>query len=365
MSNSFGVLYRLTVFGESHGPGLGLVIDGLPAGIKIDFDLIDYELERRRPGKSDLASPRKEKDRYRILSGEKDGYTSGTALTFFIENTDARPGDYEALESKPRPGHADYPAHVRYRGYHNTAGSGQFSGRLTAPQIIAGAIAKSILAGQGIAIKSRIKQIHKIKDIDLDYRLLSSQDFFFADIDFPVFDREAQGLMKEEILAAKNKLDSLGGLVETLAFGLPAGIGQPLFDKLDGRLAYAIMNIASVKGIEFGLGFNAGQAYGSQNNDPYYLDQGVKTKSNNHGGVLGGLSSAMPLVFTTAIKPTSSIGLVQDTVDLKNYENCQIQIKGRHDPCIVPRVIPVIEAWTAISILDLMMIGGFYEGPEK
>lgn len=363
MSNSIGELFKLTTFGESHGPSIGIVIEGIKAGYKINHDFIRSELDRRRPGASKLTSKRNESDNYTLISGVNDGFTNGGPLTFIIENTDTKSRDYEDIKDKPRPSHSDYPALVKYGGFNDLRGGGMFSARLTAPMVIAGAIAKDILMDEGIVFSSRIKSIHNINDIDLDLGNTRYQDLSFSDPFFPVIDELKMTEMKNAIIQAKERKDSVGGRVETFVFGLPVGLGEPLYDKLDSRLAQAIFSIPGVKAFEIGRGFDSCTAFGSENNDFYfYEDSKVKTKTNNHGGVLGGLSSPMPLVFTSGLKPTPSIGLAQETISLKNEVNSSLEIVGRHDPCIVPRALAVIESFAAVTILDLMLMGGFYGG---
>lgn len=363
MSNSCGKLFKLTSFGESHGKSIGIVIEGMPSGYKINHNFIKSELARRKPGSSNLTSKRKEDDDYIILSGEKDGYTTGAALTFIIENKDIKSKDYEYIKNHPRPSHSDFPALIKYNGFNDIRGGGIFSARLTAPMVIAGAIAKDILMTKGIKIVSRIKSIYQINDIDLDSGNIKEEDLNFSDKYFPVIDKEKMEEMKNIIIKARDEENSVGGKIETFIFNLPVGLGEPLYDKLDSRLAGAIFSIPGVKAFEIGKGFGSSSLYGSENNDFYYYEkEKVKTSTNNHGGTLGGLSTSMPLVFTTGLKPTASIGLSQETVNLKTKEISELTITGRHDPCIVPRAIPVIESFAAVNILDLMLIGGFYGG---
>ena len=360
MSNRFGHIFNISIFGESHGPGIGVVIDGLPPGIKIEYDYINTELKRRRPGKSKLATSRDEADEFEFLSGIKNGYTSGASICAIIRNTDSHSKDYGNIINHPRPSHSDYPASIKYNNYNDINGGGQFSGRLTAPVVLAGAIAKSILNDYKIKILERIKSVYQYEDIKLDYSKISLSDFTFSDPDFPVLDDKAEKNMKEAILHAKDTKDSLGGIVECFSFGLPVGLGEPLYDNLDSRIAGAILNIPSVKAIEFGRGFDSTKLKGSQNNDHYYYDKGVKTRTNNHGGILAGMATGMPLVFSAAIKPTASIGIGQETINLQTHESYELTIDGRHDPCIVPRALVVIEAWTSLVLLDMMILGGYY-----
>lgn len=363
MSNSFGKNYRLTVFGQSHSNKIGIIIDGLKAGIKIDEDLIYRELDRRRPGKNSYSTKRKEEDAYEIASGLVDGRTCGSPLSFIIKNGDYKSKDYEGLNIRPRPSHADYPAFVKYNGYNDIAGGGQFSGRMTAPIVIAGAIAKQILGEKGIKVCSHIGSVANIEDKKIPYTGENIDELLgVSDKDFPVLDDKVGLDMISLIEKYRDCGDSLGGIVECFAFGLPVGLGEPLYNSFESVLSRNIFSVPAVRGIEFGLGFEASKLTGSQHNDEYYYDQEgrVRTHTNNHGGVIGGMTTAMPLVFKVAIKPTSSISLVQKTVDLTSKEDVELKIEGRHDPCIVPRVLPVIEAMTAITILDLMMEGDFF-----
>lgn len=359
MSNSFGHIFKINVFGESHSSALGLSIEGLAPGSKINLDSIRKDLARRRPGQSDLTTARKEPDEFEVLSGLKDGHTTGSPLTFIIRNQDQRPKDYQPIKTTPRPSHSDYPAHVKYQGFNDPSGSGQFSARLTAPVVLAGAIAKDILAKEGIEIIGRIRSIYTFEDASLDYSKLSAKDLVFEDPAFPVLDQARGQEMKACILKAKAAGDSVGGLVECIVLGLPVGLGQPLYGSVESLISSAIFSIPGVRGIEFGAGFGASQMLGSLHNDCYYYDQGVKTKTNNHGGILGGLTTGMPLVFSTAFKPTSSIGLGQKTLDLKSLKEVDLKVGGRHDPSIVPRAVPIVEAWAAIVLLDLMYQGRF------
>lgn len=362
MSNSFGKKFKVTVFGQSHSEMMGVVIDGIPSGIKINRDLINHELYRRKPGKNKYSTPRNEDDSYSIVSGLVDGYTCGSALCALIKNENFRNKDYSNIKFNPRPSHADYPAFVKYSGFNDINGGGQFSGRLTAPLTIAGAIAKDLLKRKGIVVASHIKSIYKINDdcIDInnvDFNSLEKTVFK----EFPVINDNAGKKMMELIERTGQNKDSVGGIIEVAVRGLPVGVGEPLYDSMESRISSAVFSVPGVRAIEFGLGFEAANLFGSEHNDEYYLDKGhVKTITNNHGGVIGGLSTGMPLIFRVAIKPTSSIGKEQKTVNLKTFEDSILKVEGRHDPCIVPRAVPVIEAVCAISILDLLMLGDFY-----
>lgn len=357
MSYSFGKNYKITVFGQSHSEEIGVVIDGIEAGYKINFNLIDKNLDRRRPGKNKYTTSRKELDSFKIVSGEVDGITCGAPICAVIKNKDQKSLDYKNLRDKPRPSHADYPAFVKYNGYNDIRGGGQFSGRMTAPMTIAGSIAEDLLLKKNIRVYSRIKSIGKSKDIDIAYTDIDLEKLnVLKNDDFPTFDEDAKKNMQDEILNAKKNLDSIGGVVEIVVLNMPVGVGEPLFNSVESNIAAAIFSVPGVKGIEFGSGFNAANMLGSEHNDEYFVEgEKIKTKTNNHGGILGGLSTSMPIVFRVAIKPTPSIGLTQNTVSLKNKTNEKLEIKGRHDPSIVPRAAVALEMMTCVSILDLVM----------
>lgn len=360
MSYSFGKNFKVTLFGQSHSKEIGILIEGISAGYKINRDLIAKNLDRRRPGKNKFSTSRCELDDFQIISGEVNGITCGAPLTFVIENKDQRSSDYENLKDHPRPSHADYPAYVKYGGFNDIRGGGQFSGRMTAPIVIAGSIAEDLLLNRGIKIFSRIKSIGTVKDVDINFNDIDEEIFYdLKNQDMPVFDECSREKMKSEILKAKEREDSIGGIVETFILNMPTGIGEPFFDSVESVISHAVFSIPGVKGIEFGSGFEAAKMTGSSHNDEYYYnDNGeVKTKTNNHGGVIGGLTTSMPIIFRTAIKPTSSIGKTQYTISLKNKTREKLNIHGRHDPSIVPRALVAIEMISAIAILDLVMEG--------
>lgn len=362
MSYSLGDKFKVTVFGQSHSQEMGVVIDGLPAGIFIDKSFIKEELNRRRPGKNAYSTSRNEKDEFKLVSGIVDGYSCGAPICGIIENNDNRSKDYSNIKDSPRPSHADYPAFKKYNGYNDIKGGGQFSGRLTAPLTIAGAISKDILKKENIFIASHIKSIYNINDKKIDISKLEYNDFKnIREKSFPVLNDNAGIEMIKVIEDAKNNNDSVGGVIEIIVFGLPVGVGEPLYDSIESKISAAVFSIPGVRGIQFGMGFEATKMFGSEHNDEYYYDNGkVKTKTNNHGGAIGGLSTGMPLVFQVAIKPTSSIAKIQNTINLKEKNDTKLEIVGRHDPCIVPRALPAIETITAITLLDLMMLGDFY-----
>lgn len=363
MSYSFGKNYKVSLFGQSHSKEIGLIIDGIEAGYEINRDLIAKNLERRRPGRNEYSTSRKEKDLYELVSGEVDGITCGAPLCAIIKNKDQRSRDYDNLRDKPRPSHADYPAFVKFSSYNDIRGGGQFSGRMTAPIVIGGSIAEDLLNKRGIKVYSRIKSIGSAKDDEISLEDIKEENFSdFKNQDFPVFNPSSREKMKEEILKAKKEEDSIGGVVETFILNMPVGIGEPFFDSLESVISHAVFSVPGIKGIEFGSGFEAAKMLGSAHNDFYYYeDKVVKTKTNNHGGIIGGLSTGMPIVFRTAVKPTSSIGKIQDTISLKNKNNEKLKIEGRHDPSIVPRALVAIEMITAIAILDLIMEGEKWE----
>ena len=328
MSSSFGDRLKVTIFGQSHSDAIGVVIDGLPAGVKIDMDALLAFMERRAPGRSGLSTSRKEPDLPEFLSGLVDGVTCGSPLCAVIKNTNARPQDYAGLADIPRPGHADYTAHVKYGGHEDKTGGGHFSGRLTAPLCIAGGIAKQILADRGVAVNARIVEIA-------------------GNTEDPA----------SEIEKAKADGDSVGGIIECIVTGVPAGIGDPMFDGMENRIAKAVFGIPAVKGIEFGAGFGAARMRGSENNDPFYYDEegNVRTRTNNAGGILGGITNGMDIVFRTAVKPTPSIALEQESISYSSGGPAVLKIQGRHDPCIVPRAVPCVEAAAAVAVLDAML----------
>ena len=325
MSSSYGEKLRFTIFGQSHSPAIGVTVEGLPAGFAIDMEKLQAFLDRRAPGNSPTATARKEPDRPIFRTGLKGNVTTGETLTAIIENTNTRSGDYDEVRDCPRPGHADFPAYVKYGQI--PAGGGHFSGRMTAPLCIVGGICLQILEQMDIEISAEILSIGKVSGTWAE--------------------------MEQEILAAKADGDSVGGVIQCTATGLPVGWGDPMFGGMENRIAQVVFGIPAVKGIEFGLGFEAAKCRGSENNDPYYMDgETVKTKTNHHGGILGGLTTGMPLVFRAAVKPTPSIYIEQDSVSLSRKEERKLTVHGRHDPCIVPRAVPVMEAAAAVAIYD-------------
>ncbi|MBS6598958.1 MAG: chorismate synthase, partial [Collinsella sp.] len=335
MSSTFGNVLHLSIFGQSHSPAIGCSLDGIPAGIAVDQEQLQAFLDRRAPGRDETATKRREADAAHIIAGVVDGHTTGAPIAAIIENTNTRSKDYSELRCKPRPGHADFPARVKYHNMHDVAGGGHFSGRLTAPLCIAGGIALQALEARGIKVMAHVAQIGGISDLPMDdmvYREADRKAILTNDL--PCIDAAAADRMREEILAARDELDSIGGIVECGIYGLPAGIGDPMFDGIENRIAQIAFGIPAVKGVEFGDGFAAARSRGSENNDPFVMEDGrVQTQTNHAGGILGGITSGMPIVLRTAMKPTPSIAQPQRTVSLSAGENAELVIHGRHDPC--------------------------------
>ena len=356
MSSTYGEKIKISVFGESHGNGIGVVIDGLSAGAKIDMDGVLAQMKRRAPGRDKTATPRKESDLPEVLSGMLGSTLTGAPLCAVIRNTNTKSGDYSNLLECPRPGHSDYTAFIKYGGANDIRGGGHFSGRITAPLVFAGSICRQLLEKRGIKIAAHIKSIGGVNDKAFDPtensdelidRLNSSS--------FALIDEDREEAMRAEVESARKSLDSIGGTIECAVTGLTPGIGEPMFDGVEGVIAKAVFGVPAVKGIEFGKGFELAKMRGSQSNDPFvYMDGRVVTETNNCGGILGGITNGMPVIFTAAIKPTPSIAQKQRTVNLETGENTELEIRGRHDPCIVPRAVPVIEAVTAIALINLI-----------
>ena len=346
-----GAVLRLSVFGQSHAEAVGMTLDGLPAGLPLDLQRLQRFLDRRAPGRNDWSTPRREEDSPEFLCGLKDGKTCGAPLTAVIRNRNTRSGDYEQLRRLPRPGHADYTAQCRYGGFQDASGGGHFSGRLTAPLCVAGGILLQMLETRGIRIDARIFSIAGITDNAPFTESVSEKAF-------PTVSDAEGGRMREAIAAAGAEGDSVGGVIECRACGVPAGLGTPMFDGVENRLAQLAFAIPAVKGIEFGSGFGAAALRGSENNDPYVFEGGsVVTETNHAGGILGGITTGMPVVFRVAVKPTPSISRPQKTVNLETRQPETLRVQGRHDPCIVPRAVPVVEAVAAIAIADLILEG--------
>ena len=349
MNSSYNGNISFTIFGQSHSPAVGVTVEGLPCGFEPDMAALKAFMQRRAPGTNDFSTARKESDFPEIISGMADGRLCGSPLTAIIRNSDTRPGDYSELRRKPRPGHADYTAWVKYGSAHDISGGGHFSGRLTAPLCIVGGLCLQLLAEEGIEIVSRILEIGGIRDTG---ELTSSA----AGKAFPVIDDAAGEKMISAILDAKAAGDSLGGVIECAVLGAPAGLGSAMFGGMESRISQLIFGIPAVKGIEFGAGFAAARMRGSENNDPFVIRDGsVVTTTNNCGGILGGITDGMPLVFRAAVKPTPSIAAEQSTVDLSTLTDTKLSVAGRHDPCIVPRAVPCIEAAAAIAVYDALL----------
>ncbi len=364
MSSSYGEKLRLTIFGSSHGPSLGMTLEGIPAGLPVNLTQLQHFLSRRAPGRDEYSSSRKEPDHPEFTSGIIDGSTNGDAITAIIHNRDIRSTDYEQFSNCPRPGHADYTAHVKYNNNIDMAGGGHFSGRMTAPLCIAGGLCMQWLENAGVHIAAYITSIgsvsvdpYALSDVNPDLTLISS--------DFPVVNDKIAAEMKEEIMRAKADGDSVGGIIQCITTGLPVGLGDALFDGMESRISKIIFAIPAVKGLSFGSGFYGASIRGSENNDPFCIDNDtIRTITNHSGGILGGITNGMPLIFDTAIKPTPSIAKAQKSVLLDRMQESTLQIKGRHDPCIVPRAVPVIEAAAAVAIFDcwLGILGGNNHG---
>ena len=350
MSSIIGENIKISLFGESHGPLVGATIHGLKSGIKINEDFIKHQMKLRQAN-DELSTSRKEEDEVKFVSGVLNGYTTGAPLTVIIENKNVRSEDYPKMF---RPSHADYTQELKYNGYQDYRGGGHFSGRLTAPLVALGSLAIDILNSQGIKIGSHIKSIHNVYDEEIDFNNLDEYFNLVNNEIFPVLNLEKKSLMKEEIKTAKDNLDSVGGIIETVISNLVA-IGEPFFDSLESKISQYIFSVPGVKGIEFGLGFDFAKYYGSEINDEFYYDGQVKTRTNNNGGINGGISNGMPIVFKTVLKPTPSIGKTQHTID-DNMNNVELEIKGRHDPCIVRRARVVIDSLVALALLDLISI---------
>lgn len=354
MSSMTGNKIKISVFGQSHSEGIGVVIDSLPAGKKIDLEKVYQFMERRAPGRSILSTQRKEADKPEILSGLVNGVTCGVPLCAVIRNTNTRSADYNNIADTPRPSHADFSGFMRYNGFNDVAGGGHFSGRLTAPLCFAGAVCMQVLEEMGIKIQAHIL---RIKDVsDERFNPVSVAEMNIGKKPFPVINEKSGEKMRAEIDKARLDCNSVGGIIECAVTGLRAGLGNPMFDGVENMLAKNIFGIPAVKGIEFGNGFGAAGLFGSENNDDFCIENGeIKTVTNNSGGINGGITNGMPIVFRAAFKPTPSIYKEQNSVSIKDKTEKKLKIEGRHDPCIVPRAVPVVEAVTAFTILDMIM----------
>ena len=354
MSSTYGENLKLTIFGQSHGAAIGMTLDGIPAGLPVDFEELQVFLNRRAPGQNNWSTPRKEEDRPEFLAGVLDGFTCGAPIAAVIHNTNTRSGDYANLKDCPRPGHADYTAQIKYGGFQDAAGGGHFSGRLTAPLCIAGGLCKQWLAERGIRIAARIAAIAGVTDDSAVDWLNPPLDLIGAD--FPVLSPEAGQRMRDRIAEARMECDSIGGIIECHITGVPAGLGEPMFGGVESRIAQIVYGVPAVKSVEFGIGREAAALLGSQCNDAFTVENGrVSTLTNHAGGILGGITNGMPIVFRAAIKPTPSISQPQQSVSLSRAQEQELIVKGRHDPCIVPRAVPVMEAAAAIAMFDLIL----------
>ena len=353
MSSTIGEKIRVSIFGQSHGEAIGAVVDGLQAGEKIDEEVLAAFMARRAPGKA-LSTARREQDRVRILSGLAHGVTCGAPLALVIENTDQHSADYDLLRRLPRPGHADYPAHVKWQGMNDVRGGGHFSARLTAPLCAVGGILMQIYERRGIFIGAHLASVCGVKDTPFDPMNVTADDFALCASRYPAVMNQAAGEeMMRAVAALQQQGNSGGGVVECAVLGLPVGLGSPIFDGLENRIAKAVFGIPAVKGIEFGEGFSAAGMTGFENNDPYTVRDGrIELLSNHAGGILGGLSNGAPLVFRAAFKPTPSIAAEQRTVDLKTMEPANLRVGGRHDPCVALRAVPCVEAACAVALCD-------------
>lgn len=356
MKNTFGSAVSLTIFGESHGPAIGAVLDGLAAGLPVDTDFINIRMDRRRARGDGLSTARTEPDEVEFLSGVLDGHTTGTPLTLMVRNTNTRSGDYAKTAALLRPGHADYTAFAKYEGYQDARGGGHFSGRITAAAVAAGAICEQVLQSMGIRVYTHIAACAGVQDAPLS----SAAGLVMPEPEpghFALLDPDKEAPMQAAIRAAGAEGDSVGGILETVVTGMPAGVGEPWFDSVESTLAHLMFAVPAVKGIEFGAGFGFAELRGSQANDPFRMRDGqIRTATNRNGGINGGITNGMPIVLRTVVKPTPSIYRPQDTVDYPARQDAEIQIKGRHDPCIVPRAAVVQNSLTAFGILDLISI---------
>jgi chorismate synthase len=367
MKNTFGRHISVTLFGESHGAAIGAVIDGMPSGVRIDYELIADMMDQRRAAGS-ISTARREDDLPEFLSGIKNGYSEGTPIAFLIRNDNVQAKDYEQLKDTARPGHADYTGHIKYRGYEDASGGGHFSGRLTAPLVTAGAICMHMLNEKGIDIGTHIAKLKDIEDIPFDETNLKRDIKLLHQRRFGVLDPHRSEAMIASIMDCREQQDSIGGILDTAVIGLEAGIGEPEFDSIESELSHAIFSIPAVKGIEFGEGFHFADLYGSQANDAFAIDDGkIITKTNHNGGINGGISNGMPLRFRTAVKPTPSIAQMQDTVDFAAMKEKKLTIAGRHDPAVIHRARVVVDAMTAIVLTDLLLErhGTLYFGDER
>lgn len=356
MKNNFGTNISMTIFGESHGPCIGITLDGLPAGFKINLERIKEDMEKRK-AKGSISTQRHEDDEVEIVSGFFNGYTTGTTLTILIQNKNTQSKDYSDIQYRLRPGHADFSAYEKYHGFQDYRGGGHFSGRLTAPIVASGSICRQILETKNILIGSHIEQLYALHDAPFSNNIdeLKKQIQTLNKKEFATLDEQVAQNMEQAILEAKNEQDSIGGILESAIINLPAGIGEPFFDSIESILAHLLFSIPAVKGVSFGAGFQMAAKKGSEANDAFIMNDTIQTKTNNNGGINGGISNGMPIIIHTCIKPTPSIYKAQETVDYKTKESQTLNIKGRHDPCILHRARIVVDSMIAFGILDLLM----------
>lgn len=356
MKNNFGTNISMTIFGESHGPCIGITLDGLPAGFKINLERIKEDMEKRK-AKGSISTQRHEDDEVEIVSGFFNGYTTGTALTILIQNKNTQSKDYSDIQYRLRPGHADFSAYEKYHGFQDYRGGGHFSGRLTAPIVAAGSICRQILETKNILIGSHIEQLYALHDAPFSNNIdeLKKQIQTLNKKEFATLDEQVAQNMEQAILEAKNEQDSIGGILESAIINLPAGIGEPFFDSIESILAHLLFSIPAVKGVSFGAGFQMASKKGSEANDAFIMNDTIQTKTNNNGGINGGISNGMPIIIHICIKPTPSIYKAQETVDYKTKKSQTLNIKGRHDPCILHRARIVVDSMIAFGILDLLM----------
>lgn len=356
MSSKFGETLSVSIFGESHGKAIGVELDGIPSGETVDPDKLQAFLDRRKPGQSAMTTRRKESDQPVFLSGIQDNVTTGFPICAVIKNSDQHSGDYSNLRTNPRPSHADYTAYLKYGEARDMRGGGHFSGRLTAPLCIAGGICLQMLERRGIYVGTHLLQVHNVKEEP--FPLYPTKELFekTASRNPAVLDPEAGKKMEAAIVEAAKNQDSVGGIIECAIIGVPGGVGSPMFDGIENRLAKVLFGIPAVKGVEFGSGFEAASRYGSENNDPFVLKDGrIATATNHEGGINGGITNGMPIVFRVAVKPTASISQEQNTVNLDTMQETELVIKGRHDPCIAVRAVPVVEAAAAVELTDILL----------
>jgi len=355
--NVFGTRYRTTIFGTSHGPFVGCTIEGLRFGTRIDEAFVQAQLDRRRPGQSLVTSQRKEADRVEFSEGISDGLATGEPIVAFIRNEDVQSKSYANVARVPRPGHGDFAAAMKYGGKSDLRGGGQLSGRMTAPMVVSGAIARQVLEPKGVRFYAHAARIGRVTAQPVSPQQIEANVERTA---VRCADLEAADRMIEEIEAARKERDSVGGVIEAVVTGLPPGVGEPFFESVESALAHLLFSIPAVKGVDFGAGFRAASMRGSEHNDPFTVEAGrVVTETNHAGGILGGITNGMPITFRVAVKPTASIAKPQRSVDLGTMRPTEIVVTGRHDPCIVPRAVPVVENAAAMAILDLMLTGGF------